>query len=211
MVLSDPSRDWQDRIHQRILHNDSTAFAELCEAALPVLVKFLQRSFSDQDGYLCESTAIDCLLKYYQKPKTYNPKQISLFAYLRMAARYDLISAIGKEQRLHQRLTSLDELPGELQEPDDVARDSQEALDDLLQRHTDWSFDEIIKALETRLDRVEKRFLRLMLEGVRNNVRYADELNLADQDEADQRAEVKRVKDRLVKKLQRFGESIRTK
>jgi DNA-directed RNA polymerase specialized sigma24 family protein len=211
MALSEPARDWQDQIHRRILHNDATAFAELCESALPALAKFLQGRFSEQEGQLCESIAIDCLLKYYQTPKIYNPKQISLFAYLRMAARYDLMSAIDKEQRLHQRLTSLDELVDGPHTPEDKGRDSQVALDDLLQRHTDWSFAEIIQALEAQLNRAEKRCLWLMLEGVRDNARYVAALDLSQMDEASQRAEVKRAKDRLVKKLQRFGATIRTK
>jgi DNA-directed RNA polymerase specialized sigma24 family protein len=211
MVYPEPDRHWQDQIHRRILHNDATAFAELCEAALPGLVRFLQSRFSEQDNHMCESTAIDCLLKYYQTPKIYNPKKISLFAYLRMAARYDLMSAVDKENHLHQRLTSLDELAGEPQTPEDEARDSQAALDDLLQRHTDWSFAEIIKALETHLDRAEKRCLWLMLEGVRDNARYAEVLDLAQTDEASQRVDVKRAKDRLVKKLHRFGDRIHTK
>jgi RNA polymerase sigma-70 factor, ECF subfamily len=211
MRLPEPARDWQDQIHRRILHNDATAFAELCETALPGLVKFLQSHFTEQDSHLCESTAIDCLLKYYQTPKTYDPKQISLFAYLRMAARYDLLSAIDKEQRLHQRLTGLDELADETQTPEDGDQASQVELDDLLQRHTDWSFAEIIQALQNHLDRAEKRCLWLMLEGIRDNARYIEALDLAQTDEARQRVEVKRAKDRLVKKLQRFGASIHTR
>ena len=210
MAFSEPSRDWQDRIHRRILHNDATAFSELCESALPVLVNFLQSRFAEQDGHMCETTAIDCLLKYYQTPKTYDPRQISLFAYLRMSARYDLMSAINKENRLHQRLTSLDGLANRAQKPED-SEDSQVVLDGLLQRHTDWSFGEIVKALEKHLDRSEKRCLWLMLEGARDNARYVEALDLKGKDEASQRAEVKRAKDRLVKKLQRFGASIRTK
>ena len=210
MAFSEPTRDWQDQIHRRILHNDATAFSELCESALPVLVNFLQSRFADQDGHMCETTAIDCLLKYYQTPKIYDPRQISLFAYLRMSARYDLMSAINKENRLHQRLTGLDGLANRAQKPED-SEDSQVVLDGLLQRHTDWSFAEIIKALESQLDRVEKRCLRLMLEGVRDNARFVEALDLAREDEASQRVEVKRAKDRLVKKLQRFGESIRPK
>ncbi len=211
MVFPEPPRDWQDQIHRRILQEDTTAFAELCELALPILAKFLQARFSEPDSHLCESTAIDCLLKYYQTPRIYDPKKISLFAYLRMAARYDLMSAFDKEQRLHQRLTSLDELVEGPQTQNDDDRDSQVALDDLLQRHTDWSFAEITQALEEHLDRDEKRCLWLMLEGVRENVRYVEALELAQLDETEQRAEVKRVKDRLVKKLQRFGASIRTR
>jgi RNA polymerase sigma-70 factor, ECF subfamily len=211
MASLEPPRAWQDLIHRRILQDDATAFAELCEAVLPVLVKFLQVRFSEPDSHLCESTAIDCLLKYYQTPNIYNPEQISLFAYLRMAARYDLMSAVSKEQRLHQRLTSLDELVEGPHTLKDEQQDSQVALDDLLQRHTDWTFTEITQALEADLDPVEKRCLWLMLEGVRENARYVEALELDQMDETEQRTEVKRAKDRLVKKLQRFGASIRTR
>jgi RNA polymerase sigma-70 factor (ECF subfamily) len=208
MALPEPARDWQDKIHRRILRDDATAFAELCETALPIISGFLQSRFPGQDGHLCASTAIDCLLKYYQSPKAYDPRQISLFAYLRMAARYDLLSAIDKEQRLNQRLASLEELSGLPQKDADPDGDSQLALDDLLQRHTDWSFAQITKALETHLDRTEKRCLWLMLEGVRENARYIETLGLQGLDEEGQRLEVKRAKDRLVKKLQRFGANI---
>ncbi len=209
MAPPEPARDWQDKIHRRILQDDATAFAELCEAALPSISGFLQSRFPGQDGHLCESTTIDCLLKYYQTPKAYDPRQISLFAYLRMAARYDLLSAIDKEQRLNQRLASLEELDGRHQNEAEPGGDSQLALDDLLQRHTDWTFAEIIKALEVHLDRSEKRCLWLMLEGVHENARYVEALGLRSLDEDGQRLGVKRAKDRLVKKLQRFGANIR--
>ena len=58
-------------------------------------------------------------------------------------------------------------------------------MDDLLQRHTDWSFAEIIQALEAQLNRDEKRCLWLMLEGVRDNARYVEVLDLAEMDEAE--------------------------
>ena len=107
MALFEPPRSWQDDAHNRILRQDVTAFAELCEYALPFLVEFLQARFPNQDTFLHETASIDCLLNYQAKASHYDPGRISLFAFLRMAARRDMLNAIDKKKRRERRLTSI--------------------------------------------------------------------------------------------------------
>ena len=209
MANSEPPRHWQDQIHQRILRHDATAFAELCETALPQLTHFLQDTFPNQETQLNETTAIDCLLDYQQRPKQYNVGKISLFAYLRMAARYDLLSAIAKESRNARLVASLDEpdidslpaLPGDLE--------THWELDEWLSDQTNLSLSEILDRIDIELDGTEKQVLWLMLEGVRDSHRYAQLLDMASLSPEEQRLEVKRVKDRILKKLSRLGEAIK--
>ena len=209
MTNPEPPRHWQDQIHQRVLRRDATAFAELCESALPHLAQFLQEIFPSQEAHLCETTAIDCLLGYQQRPKQYDARKIALFAYLRMAARYDLLSAIGKESRHAQRVVSLDEpdidsLPALPSDPD-----TQWELDEWLGDQTNLSLSEILARVDVELDEREKKALWLMLEGVRDSQQYAQVLGVEHLNPADQRLEVKRVKDRIMKKLGRLGEAIK--
>ncbi|MBK7893319.1 MAG: hypothetical protein IPJ90_00115 [Anaerolineaceae bacterium] len=88
MSASEPSRPWQTQKHKEILNGESpTAFAQLAELALPHLVHFLQQEFHQAEPHLHETAAIDALLTYHHAPQKYNPDKLTLFAYLRMAAR----------------------------------------------------------------------------------------------------------------------------
>ena len=99
MTRPEPSRTWQLERHERILQDDMTAFAELSEYALPHLIGFLQHQFPEQDAHHQEMVAIDTLMAYHFQPAKYNPEKLGLFAYLRMAARGDMLNAIDKQTR----------------------------------------------------------------------------------------------------------------
>lgn len=208
MALFEPPRSWQDDVHNRILQYDVTAFAELCEYALSFLVAFLQSRFPDQDSFVHETAAIDCLLNYQAKADQYDPGKISLFAFLRMAARRDMLNAIDKKRRRERRLTDITPaLDLQISEQDPIQE--QMELDEWLQERTDLSLTEILQLLNEELDEYEKGILLLMLDGVRDSKSYASVLGIAQMNDAAQQQVVKRAKDRLVKKLRRFGDRIK--
>jgi DNA-directed RNA polymerase specialized sigma24 family protein len=211
MKLFEPSRAWQEQVHQRILENEVTAFAELCEYTLPYLVSYLQAGFPDCEASLHETTAIDCLLAYRARAKQYDPTQISLFAYLRMAARRDMLNAIDKKTRHEKRLTSIHDAAIQSQLPTQDPLQEQREVDEWLQERTDLTLAQILKMLDKELDEYEKRVLLLMLEGVKDTQRFIEVLPIQDLDDASQRKVVKQAKDRLVKKLRRFGKRVNTK
>ncbi len=208
MAHSEPSREQQAQLHQRIVQEDPIAFAELCEKALDHLVLFLRAQFPQQSSHQQEQTAIDCLLSYQRRPAQFNPKKLSLLAFLRMAARYDMMNAIDKHRRHSQRITSLDDPTTLLRLPGDDTLNEHIAFDEWLHEHTDLSFQEILELLDAELDEEEKQMMFLMMEGVRESRPYAELLGFTDDDDASQRKEVKRAKDRLNKKLRRFGQRI---
>ncbi len=204
----EPERSWQDRCHQRIIQKDATAFAELSERLLPLLVEFLTRQFPQAERHLPETVAIDCLLGYFNNPIQYRTGGISLYAYLRMAARYDMLNAVSRMRRSERRLVELEALDA-VRSPQDWSRlTSTQELDTLLHSHTQRSFPEILKLLELQLDGTERKVLELMLQGERSSEAYVNVLGIQGLDEREQRSEVARVKDRLMKRLNRLGKRL---
>ena len=208
MKSVEPPRSWQDQQHKRILQLDAIAFAEICEVALPHLVSFLQSRFPQYDAHLHETVSIDCLLGFQSKPKQYDPHLLSLFAYLRMAVRRDMLNAVDKKQRRERRLLDIDDpnIQSHLPEQDGV--EDTFKLDEWLQQHTDLSRQEIFQALEHELSPLDQQILLLMLDGVRETDQYVVIMGISNLDTASQRREVKRTKDRLTKKIRRFGKQV---
>jgi DNA-directed RNA polymerase specialized sigma24 family protein len=196
-------------LHLRILDEDVTAFAELCELALAHLVDYLQKGFPTYDSYLHETVAIDCLLSYQAKAAQYDLERISLYAYLRMAARRDMLNAIEKASRMESRLADIDHPSVQGLIPKQAPPAEQTEIDEWLLEHTDLSLSEIIRALDAELDEYEKSVLMLMLEGVRDTDRYISVLGVGQLDKPTQQKAVKLAKDRLAKKLRRFGQRIK--
>lgn len=208
MTYSEPSQQWQTQQHRHMLRFHPTAFAELCEAALPHLITFLRSQFPYDEPHLHEMVAIDCLLDYQAKPERFDPEKLTLFGYLRMAARRDMLNAIDKKRRREQRLMSIDDPASHLQLSDEEDAKAQAELESWLQQHTDLSSQEILEALDSELEPADKKILMLMLEGVRESERYAEVMEISHWEEQDMRREVKRAKDRLAKQLRRFGERL---
>ncbi len=206
MTYSEPDRQWQDELYQKLENNNPVAFAELCQQALPHLVSFLQAQYPQQEQHNFETVSIDTLLKFRTTLEKYHPEKMSLFAYLRMDARGDMLNLIDKNRRIDQRLVDVDAPSLSLPQLESV--ESHFALDEWLQEHTELSRQELLEKLEAKLSHDEQQILLLMLDGVRSTKNYAAILNITEQDESVQRKEVKRAKDRLIKKLRRFGKEI---
>jgi DNA-directed RNA polymerase specialized sigma24 family protein len=205
----EPPRAWQDQYHQAMLHQDPVAFAVLCEQALPHLSAFLRSRFPNLDGELTDTAAIDCLLSYHARPSQYQPGGLSLFAFLRMAARYDVLNALDQSRRQKRRHVSLENIDQQAHTQDLELASSQMILDELVAQYTRASFTDILGMLEAELDETEKKVLWLMLQGERAMPAFVDALGLNRLDEREQRSEVNRVKDRLAKKLQRLGQRLK--
>lgn len=206
MSVSEPSRHWQLQKHQQILRQDSpTAFAQLSEQALPHLVSFLQREFHQVESHLCETAVIDCLLTYHAAPEKYDPEKLTLFAYLRMAARHDLLNAIDRSNRQRRPLLDIDEPAIQAQLVTDVGLDADPAyLEQWLGDQANASRQAILRRFEIELDSTDRQLFLLMLNGVRETEPYAEIMQIASLSPTQQRQDVKRAKDRLTKKLTRF-------
>jgi DNA-directed RNA polymerase specialized sigma24 family protein len=208
MTISEPERSWQAQLHQHILRQEPTAFAELCEVALPHLVDFLRQRFPQSDAHLHEMTAVDTLLHYHTRPAQYDAAKLSLFSFLRMAARNDMLNLLDKHGRADKRLLDINDPHVQtLLPPQDAIAEASE-LDDWPGQHTHLSRQQLLQALDKELTRTDKELMSMMFDGVRDSHQYASVMGLSHLDTGQQRLEVKRAKDRLTKKLQRFGRQL---
>jgi DNA-directed RNA polymerase specialized sigma24 family protein len=212
MTHSEPSRPWQDAQHQRILRGDPTAFAQLAELALPHLITFLQRQFVQIDSHLQETAVIDSLLSYQSHPERYDPQQLPLFAYLRMAARHDLLNALDSKNRERQRLLDIDEPAVQTQLPvESLSVTAEFELDEWLEQYTDHSRHDLLDTFmaEELEEAADRDLFLLMLNGVRETEPYAEIMGVTHLPVSEQRPEVKRAKDRLKKRFGRFVERLK--
>lgn len=198
-------------LHARLLAGDVTASSDLAAAYLEPLVTWLLRHNPTLDPHLCETAADDAILALIANPSGYTPQKMGLQAYLRMSASGDLKNALRREARHGRGRARLDavELSPELGKyvqdaGADPARivEGREAVIELIDRRR-----RVPRAVRALLTDAERRALALLLEGERRTAMYAAALDIADLTPAEQRREVKRVKDRLKKRLTRSGDA----
>jgi hypothetical protein len=196
---ADPGHDDGRALHARLLRCDPTATADLAETYLPPLVGWLRRTYPRVDDALLESLAIDLVLALGQHPERFDPDRSSLPAYLRMAARGDVKNALETEHRRAAHLAPLDNV--ELQSP---ARNSvwasSSGLTDTVAETLD---DERAAAMLEHFTGRDRDIVELMWDGERRSEVFAETLGLQTWPRDERDREVKRVKDRLKKRVQR--------
>jgi DNA-directed RNA polymerase specialized sigma24 family protein len=170
----------------------------------------LRQRFPQSDAHLHDMTVIDCLLNYHGRPTQYDPLKLSLFSYLRMSARNDMLNVLNQHTRYDKQLVDIDDPHVQTLLPEEDLLTDTGNLDEWLSQHTRLTRQQILKALDDQLTKTDKKVVLLMLDGVRDNRQFATAMGLTHLDTGQQRAEVKRAKDRLTKKLQRFGNQLDT-
>jgi RNA polymerase sigma factor (sigma-70 family) len=175
---------------------------------MPHLEAHLQLRFPLQDDHTRQSVIIDLLLSYNARPTVYDPNRLSLFSFLRMAARRDMLNALSKKRRHNRRVLGDDVIDKHPWSSDENVMLARLALAEWLDEQTNLSFEQVIAELEARLTEEEKNILRLMLDGERSTAQFAEVMGISHLDEPVQRYRVKRMKDRIKKRLRRFGRAI---
>lgn len=189
-------------LHARLLDGDPTASADLALAHLAPLTRWLQARFPRQDAHLLESIAIDLVLGLAEHPWRYDPEQLGLAAYLRMAARRDVLNALRRPRRAEPlEVVELAQRAGNslVDGPADPA--------DLVAQTAPLSPDALAMVRASFDDR-DWAAVQLMLEGERRTAAYAPLAGVVDLTELEQARAVKRLKDRLQKRLQRLAPRI---
>ena len=186
-------------LHQRLLDDDPVATVDFFEMAVPVLERYLSFQFPslgpgvDPDIYILATH--DTLTDYFKNPRQYDPARSGLMTYLRLAAKRDLQNLLRKESRHATGRTSLDSVEFDTSDGNDVAETVADSLDALR------LYDEMTQGMTT----AERDVFFLMVEGERSTEAAAAALNIEHLAVMDQVREVKRVKDRIKKRIQRRG------
>jgi hypothetical protein len=148
---------------------------------------------------MLESIATDLLLDVGTRPEQYDPDRLSLFAYLRMAARGDVSNALEKEQRRTAHYVSWENVEIGTHARNSTWTSAADPADEVIE-----ALDrEKVLAMREQFNDRDWECVLLLLDGERRTEPFAVALGLQDRPKGQQALEVKRAKDRLKKKLQR--------
>ena len=222
-----PSAEAGRELHRRLLEKDSYAPSEVCTRFAEPLFAFLMSLDGRADEQACMSAVSDALMGYVQRPETFDPERLDLSAFLRMrgwrprscrraapperldlsaflrmAARRDLSNLARAEAKHHRGRDAdfrvEDAGVGGNHFEDDPAAASVRGEEQEAARCR-------IEAVREGCDESERLVLDSMLEGERSTERIAARIGAAHLPEGDRRRAVKRIKDRLEKRIERKG------
>lgn len=201
-----PSDEIATQIYDRLCQDDPVASSDLAEAYLTPLAEWLRRTNSRVDAQFCDEAAGDAIIALIKNPRSYDPARLRLTAFLRMSATGDLRNILAKERRhqSHRADLTLVELFGadRNQEAGTAQEQAQDAVDGPVQDDRDMLMAMATGVVET-FTPGERQTLELLIEGERRTQEFARVLDVSHLPQSEQRREVKRVKDRIKKRLQR--------
>lgn len=186
-------------LHNRLLSHDPVATEELFALVTSELEKHLRLRFPslaggvDPDIYL--SAVYEALTDYFKNPRKYNPAKSGLLTYLRLACRRDLQNLIRKESRHVSGRVSLESVKYGRSDGNDISDRIADELDG----------QRLVADLTQGMTSDERAVLALMMEGERSTRVAAEAMNIGHLSSGEQRRQVKRVKDRIKKRIRRRG------
>ncbi|VTR93588.1 Uncharacterized protein OS=Roseiflexus sp. (strain RS-1) GN=RoseRS_2252 PE=4 SV=1 [Gemmata massiliana] len=188
-----PSEDDGRRIYAELM-SVSTLCAqnEFAVAYLQPVCDFLAREFSHTPEDVRHTAATEAVLNVIRHPERYDPTRLPIAAYLRMAARRDMLTLLARDGRRRAR-----EIPlATVEEPSTGQNKRVEQADELV-----WSDPRIVAVVDsfTPSERITFELLRV---GERQTHAYARALGW-DEERPDLEVAVKRVKDRVKVRLVR--------
>ena len=190
-----PAPDEEDRLLTQLNTGTPTAQGGFAELYFPLLVQFLARKFPRVAADLREEAAGQAVLDFLRPPRRFDPTR-RLGAYLRVAARNDLLNLLERDRRARRGIP-LDSVA----EPADRRNSTRDVP-------LTWD-DPRLVAEVAAFDADERAAFEQLLEDPRGTASFARRLNLGHLPPAEQAAAVKRVKDRVKKRLARAVEDSR--
>jgi len=202
------SADEERALHQRLLAEDPIAPSDLAVTYLDGLTHWLvTHNSSALDPHTCATAAADAIITLIKNPHTYHPARAGLEAYLRMSAQRRLQNLLRSERRHSSRKATWDavEVSPEMGK---YLRDEESDPALIVLRHdaeqeVARQLSAVPASVRARLTPQEEMVCELMREKERKTAVYAAVLGLTNLPPAQQRRDVKRVKDRLAKRLGR--------
>lgn len=197
MSVSWPEPDQLIGLFDHVRAGDPLAINDFVLVVLEPLAEYLRRRHQ-ADEHDCNTAAADALFALVRNPNIYDPTRCSLIGFLRMSAEGDLRNAWERERRHHvgRKSSEYVELAS-----NDGNPPTSDNVDDLP------SFDDPRLADEfASFDALEHRVFELMRDGERATAVFAAALGITHQTEVEQAREVKRFKERIMKRLKRAVE-----
>jgi RNA polymerase sigma-70 factor (ECF subfamily) len=180
-----------------LLNGDPRAPERLVALCLVPLKRRLRRCYLMLPTEVLQDAAVDALLALLSQPHHFNPSRSSLMTYLTMQSDYRVLSWLRNQRRRRELYV------GGVEEVEYWS----ERL-----RATDASEDPVTALLRLDLERMvhnllpderDRRLLELACSGRTSILEYAEVLGITQLPPEEQRREVKRNRDRVVKRIQR--------
>ncbi|HYO69304.1 MAG TPA: hypothetical protein VEU33_24820 [Archangium sp.] len=198
--MSHPPPADEKLLHERVLRQDPVVSTEVFNRYMERLVKAVMKmkwlGLVEDDANQC---AVDVIYSYLTKPTLYDPGKSRLFVYLRRAAMNrarDKRRKADAWDRKHQKFASDVELG---------AMASNGVLENSVEAKLVMEQLEKRQILKSERD---KKAVKLILEGERSTERLAEALELGPLPRDELKRKVKQHRDRLIKLLVRFGQSL---
>lgn len=192
-------------IHQRALRGDPTATFDAADLLLEALVARLRARWPRLSGTdACHDAAVDVFVQYLQAPDRYDPSRSSLLGWLTMQAHADLSNEHASKQKRFERAWMVESALSP-SEPDAgrTALAEEPWVDTVPTLEDSTVFAAVRKAFPDERDR---RLIWLVcVEGSRSTDEAAIILGLTDLPKEQREAEVRRNKDRVMRRLRRLG------
>jgi len=198
-----PSRDQELALHERLLAHEVLASSDLAAAYMDYLVSWLVRRNRLVAEELCVEAAGEAILTLIRNPGSYNPKRQALIAYLRMSAQGDLRNLLRKARRLEKNQVSLESVEQSPQAGKYLGRDDDPSLPLRISEDLASADEQLLAPVKQGLSAGELAALSLILAGERKTSEYALALGIAHLPKDEQEKEVKRVKGKVNKRLER--------
>ncbi|MCE9672620.1 sigma-70 family RNA polymerase sigma factor [Myxococcus stipitatus] len=195
--MSFPTQAEEQALHERILAGQSLAHRDVFRVFMDPIIDILckRRGQSREDAY---DATIDVIYSYLRAPARYDPTRGPLHNYLTQAAvkkTLDRFRSNEARQRREQEFGDVFELRARTpKESMEITVEARLAVDRIEQQE---------------LQEMDRTFLKLYLQGERSTHILATAMGLPQGSEMDQRREVKRHRDRLLKFLGRLGKEDR--
>ena len=201
---AEPSTEDTLRLYRRLLERDAVAPADFAAAFLKPLIAWLQTLQPGVDPMACEEAAGEAILKFITHSTSYDPERLGVLAFLRMAARRDLLNLLRKERRHQRNRRDFRVVEHGPEDGKYLGREDDPSLP--LQIEEARQHSALPVELGWEPTAMERRFVELMQEGERRTSAFAIVLGVTHLSAGEQRREVKRMKDRLKKRMERAGD-----
>ncbi len=198
-------RDYSDqntellRLHERLLANDPVASLDTFQIVTPILERYLRYQFVsmgpsvDPDIYL--SAIHDALTDYFKKPQKYDPNRSGLLTYLKLAAKRDLQNLLRKESRHAKNRISFEDVGFSRSSGNNV---SEEAINKI-------EGERLATEAMQGMTNTERAVFCLMIDGDSSTESAADAVGIGHLSQREKAREIKKIKDRIKKRIQRRG------
>ncbi|MDQ3801946.1 MAG: hypothetical protein M3384_21185, partial [Acidobacteriota bacterium] len=193
-------------LHKDLIAGRPTASAQLAEFLLPKVLNALTGKFPNViDEHLIQTAAHNAILYYLKFPDKFDANRGSLINFVWRLAKSSLLNLLSSKENIlnHNEFVELDET--QTVYSNDTKQDEtieQFLINDEQDRQT---YKKLCALLP---DPIDQAILKLMMDGERDTELFAAVLEISDEPPEEQRALVKKHKDRIKKYIQRHRAEI---